>query len=106
MGASNQSDLDPRTQLIPHLIDHYATVKPDAIYAEYPVNPMAYDAGYREISYKSFANAINGLAQWLTENLGPGNGEEILAFAGGNDLRYPALVLGAVKAGYCVRWSF
>jgi hypothetical protein len=37
----------------------------------------------------------------LTKALGPGHGE-ILAYLGPNDLRYPALVLGAVKAGYCV----
>ncbi|KAJ5726313.1 NRPS-like enzyme [Penicillium malachiteum] len=94
-------DLDPRNQLLPNLIDRYALIKPDAIYAEYPVNPTSYDKGYRKITYKNFANAINGIAHWLTEQLGPGDGKGVLAYTGGNDLRYPALVLGAVKAGYC-----
>ncbi|KAJ5613630.1 NRPS-like enzyme [Penicillium herquei] len=94
-------DIDPRDQLLPNLIDRYALVEPDAIYAEYPVNPMSYDDGYRKITYKTFANAINGIAHWLTEQLGPGDGKRVLAYAGGNDLRYPALIMGAVKAGYC-----
>ncbi|RAL16033.1 acetyl-CoA synthetase-like protein [Aspergillus homomorphus CBS 101889] len=96
------TDFDPRTQLVPNIVDHYAKVKPEAIYAEYPVNPMSYDDGYRPVTYKALANAINGVAKWLTETLGPGNGKETLAYLGGNDLRYPALVLGAVKAGYCI----
>ncbi|KAJ5109091.1 NRPS-like enzyme [Penicillium angulare] len=98
---SSLDDLDPRNQLLPNLIDQYALTKPDAIFAEYPVNPMSYDQGYRQVSYKALSNAINGIAHWLTEKLGPGDGRGVLAYAGGNDLRYPALVLGAVKAGYC-----
>ncbi|THC89059.1 hypothetical protein EYZ11_011499 [Aspergillus tanneri] len=85
MDVTQDSEFDPRTQLIPHLIDHYARTKPDAIYAEYPTHPMSYDHGYRPITYRAFANAINGLAWWLTEKLGPGNGE-ILAYVGANDM--------------------
>ncbi|PYH65836.1 acetyl-CoA synthetase-like protein [Aspergillus vadensis CBS 113365] len=92
---------DPRSELLPNIFDHYAQFKPDAIYAEYPVNPMTYEEGYRPITYKALANAINGVAGWLTKTLGPGTGET-LAYLGPNDLRYPALVLGAVKAGYCM----
>ncbi|KAE8346860.1 hypothetical protein BDV24DRAFT_174499 [Aspergillus arachidicola] len=99
MAATDASAFNPRTQLLPHIVDHYAKVKPEAIYAEYPVSLMTYEDGYRPITFRLFANAINGIAWWLTEKLGPGNGE-ILAYVGPNDLRYPALVLGAVKAGY------
>ncbi|PWY66351.1 acetyl-CoA synthetase-like protein, partial [Aspergillus sclerotioniger CBS 115572] len=95
------SDFDINNQLLPNIVDHYAQVKPDAIYAEYPVNPVSYDDGYRPITYKAFANTINGLAKFLTETLGPGHGE-ILSYLGPNDLRYPALVMAALKAGYCM----
>ncbi|RAK90448.1 NRPS-like enzyme [Aspergillus costaricaensis CBS 115574] len=95
------SGYDPRSELLPNIIDHYAQVKPEAIYAEYPVNPMTYEEGYTPITYKALANAINGVAAWLTKTLGPGTGE-VLAYLGRNDLRYPALVLVAVKAGYCM----
>ena len=102
MAATHASGFNPRTQLVPQIVDHYATVTPEAIYAEYPVSPMTYEDGYRPITFKAFANAVNGIAWWLVEKLGPGDGE-ILTYVGPDDLRYPALVLGAVKAGYRVR---
>jgi acyl-coenzyme A synthetase/AMP-(fatty) acid ligase len=101
MAAIQESNFNFRSQLVPHIIDHYAKVKPDAIYAEYPKSPLSYENGYRPITFRALANAINGVAWWLTEKLGPGNGE-ILPYVGPNDVRYPALILGAVKAGYCV----
>lgn len=97
----NPEEFNPRVQLIPHTFDHYARVKPDGIYAEYTVSPISYEHGYRPITFRDFSNAVNGLAWWLTETLGPGNGE-ILPYIGLNDVRYPALIIAAVKAGYCV----
>jgi thioester reductase-like protein len=95
------ADFRPEEELLPHIVDHYAKFKPDQLYAEYPRSPATYNEGFRPITYRAFANAINGIAWWLTETLGRGNGEP-LAYTGPNDLRYPALVLGAVKAGYCM----
>jgi acyl-CoA synthetase (AMP-forming)/AMP-acid ligase II len=92
-------------QLTPQIIDRLARTTPDALYAEYPNSPQTYAEGYRKITYRDFANAINGLAWWLRESLGPGDGSQVLAYIGPNDLRYPALILGAVKAGYVV-YSF
>ncbi|KAJ5292035.1 acetyl-CoA synthetase-like protein [Penicillium angulare] len=94
-------DLDPRTQLLPSLIDHYVKTKPDAIYAEYPVNPTSYDDGYRKVTYKAFSNAVNSLTKFLVETLGPRN-SEVLAYMGLNDMRYPGLVLDTLRAGYCI----
>lgn len=87
----------PENELLPNLTDHNARVKSDSVYAEYPKSPVSYAEGYRPITYRQFANVINGLAFWLTETLGLGNGE-VLAYFGSNDVRYPALV----KAGYCI----
>lgn len=95
------AEFRPENELLPHTIDHYARTKPDQLYAEYPRSPMSYDQGYRPITYRDFANAINGIASWLVETLGAGDGE-VLAYIGPNDVRYPALVMGAVKAGYCM----
>lgn len=92
-------------ELVPCIVDHLAEVTPNALYAEYPVSTLSYKEGYRKITYGDLANAVNGVAWWLHEALGPGKDFEILAYIGPNDLRYPALVLGAVKAGYVVRQS-
>ena len=88
--------------LIPHLVDKRAALTPDTIYSEYPVSTLTYDEGYRKITYRDFANAVNGAAAWLVDTLGPSKDFETLAYMGPNDIRYPALILGAVKAGYKV----
>ena len=88
--------------LLPHLVDKRAALTPEAIYSEYPVSNWTYNEGYRKITYRDFANAINGAAAWLVHTLGPGKDFETLAYMGPNDIRYPALILGAVKAGYKV----
>ncbi|KAK3174025.1 putative NRPS-like protein biosynthetic cluster [Lepraria neglecta] len=86
--------------LLPHLVDKRAALTPNIIYSEYPVSTSTYEEGYRKITYKDFANAVNGAAAWLVDTLGPGKDFETLAYMGPNDIRYPALILGAVKAGY------
>jgi len=94
---------DPRrtSDLVPHIVDYLAETEPDGLFAEYPISATSYDEGYRSITYGAFANAINGLAHWIRHTLGPPRVEnEVLAYIGPNDLRYPALVLAAVKAGY------
>jgi acyl-CoA synthetase (AMP-forming)/AMP-acid ligase II len=94
---------DWRTTLLPNVVDRLAETSPDAPYALYPNAPNTYDHGYRTVTYKEFANAINGLAGWLKENLGPSENFDVVAYMGPNDVRYTALLLGAVKAGYVVR---
>lgn len=88
--------------LLLHIIDHLAANKPQTLYAEYPISTVTYDEGFRKITYGILANAINSIAWWLHETLGPGKDFETLAYIGPNNFVYPALILGAVKAGYKV----
>ena len=88
--------------LIPNIVDQLAQNEPYRLYAECPISAVSYEDGYRKISYSDFANAINGMAWWLYNTLGPRSDIEVLAYIGPNDLRYPALVLSAVKAGFVV----
>ncbi|KAL3493686.1 NRPS-like enzyme [Aspergillus germanicus] len=97
--ANYRDDFSVYSTLLPHQIDHFAKTKPDAVYAEYPLSPTSYDLGFRLITFRDLANTVNGIAWWLARILGLGNGE-VLAYIGPNDLRYPTLVLGAIKAGY------
>jgi len=43
------------------------------------------------------------VGHWLAMLLGPYSNSEILLYIGPNDIRYYALVLGAIKDGYSVR---
>ena len=87
------------TKLLPNLIDELPSSNPNAVYAEYPAD---YVAGFIALSYAQLANAINGTAHWLTENLGPGENCETLAYLGAGDARYVFMFVGAIKAGYKV----
>lgn len=89
-------------KLLNNMVDYLALAKPQAPFAEYPKSPTTYSAGFQKINYATFANAVNGIAWWLKDNLGPSTSFETLAYIGPNDLRYNALVLGAVKVGYKV----
>lgn len=91
-----------RKQLLCHVVDGMAKVRPGALYAEFPYSPSSYDAGFRNITQAAFANAVNGLALWLLETLGPGENFPIIAYIGFNDIRYNALLLAAIKTGYKV----
>ena len=89
-------------QLLPNIVDGMATARPEALYAETPSSYTSYDQGYRKITYRELANAVNGIAWLLTKELGRGQDFETLAYVGPNDLSYPVIILGAVKAGYKV----
>ncbi|MCJ1356776.1 MAG: hypothetical protein MMC33_006772 [Icmadophila ericetorum] len=102
MAKRHAADIDVRTELLPSIVDYFAKTQPRTLYAEYPVSTLTYDEVYRKITYGDFSNAINGLAWCLYDNLGLGQSREVLAYIGPNDVRYPALVLDAVKAGYTV----
>lgn len=100
-----KTSLDPTKELLPHMVDYHATTNPNHVYAEFPVSPFTYEDGYRGISYQDLANAVNGLAWWLQENLGKPREQstiEVVPYLGPNDMRYFALIVAAVKAGYCV----
>lgn len=88
--------------LLPVLIDEIAENDPTALWIEYPADPTSYDAGYKQITYTQFANAINGTARWMEDALGRGENGETLTYIGPNDPLYGVLVVAAVKAGYKV----
>lgn len=101
-GSDTPTVLHRKKQLLPNIVDGIAKIRPEAIYAEIPRSRTSYESGYRKITYKDLANAINGVAWLLEKHLGRGKKQETLAYIGPNDLGYIFMVLGAVKAGYKV----
>lgn len=101
-GGDAPTVLHRKKQLLPNIIDGMAKTRPEAVYAEIPRSLTSYDAGFRKITYRDLANAINGVAWLLEKLLGRAKEHETLAYIGPNDLGYIFMVLGAVKAGYKV----
>ncbi|KAI1175095.1 putative NRPS-like enzyme [Nemania sp. FL0916] len=97
--ADHESVARWRDDLIPHVVDRLARKRPDAEYAEWVTG-----SGVVAVTYAQLANIVNGLAWWIVEQLGGsgtyGADAEVLAYIGPNDVRYSALVLASIKAGY------
>lgn len=89
-------------QLLPNVIDGLAQTRPNALYAMIPNSFTTYEKRFRKVTYRQLANAINGAAKLLVDELGPGDGStsQVLAYVGPNDIGYICLILGAVKAGH------
>lgn len=96
---------DPK--LLPDVIDEIAATEPESLYGKYPADPSNYDAGFKDVTYRQLANAINGVAQWLESEIGRGDPERTptIAYIGPNDFRYIFAFVGAIKAGYKVRFA-
>ena len=91
-------------QLLNHIIDESAAAEPNAPCFEIPRSNVSYEAGFRTVTRRQFANAVNGVAWWIKDSLGPGKDFETLAYFGSWDVKYNLLLFGAVKAGYKVIW--
>ncbi|ROW18114.1 hypothetical protein VPNG_00182 [Cytospora leucostoma] len=98
MASEHEQAARWQDELLPNVVDRLARERPDAEYAEWVTATSVV-----RITYRQLANIINGLSWWLVEQLGPGPhgpNRDVLAYVGPNDVRYGALVLAAIKAGY------
>ncbi|KAI0518045.1 acetyl-CoA synthetase-like protein [Xylaria bambusicola] len=90
--------------LLPHIVDRVARDAPDTPYGLWLISSMSYEEGYQTITYSQLANAVNGLAWWFAEHLGPGQGD-VVVYIGPNDLRLTALLLATIKTNYVIFFS-
>ena len=88
--------------MLNNIVDGMAKERPYAVYAEIPLSSDSYERGYRQVTYGRLANAINGVAWFLKEELGVSHVHRTLAYIGPNSIIYVVMILGAVKAGYKV----
>ncbi|MCJ1313636.1 hypothetical protein MMC25_007315 [Agyrium rufum] len=86
-------------RLLPTYIDELARSDPDRLYVSVPRSTDIKD-GFRDVSFQTFANAINRCAWWIEKTLGRSDNFETLAYLGPQDLRYCILVVAAIKTGH------
>lgn len=86
---------------MPRVLDELAKTNPDKAFAAIPKTSDVKD-GYRDISVADMARCVDFMAKWLEEKYGRSNKFETITYIGLSDLRGPAIVLAAVKAGYKV----
>ena len=88
---------------MPHIIDGLAKDDPTREAFSIPRSENPKD-GWKVVTFKEYANAINRVAHRIIERCGtpsPGSFPTI-AYIGPNDARYVVLMVGAIKAGYKV----
>ena len=91
-------------RLVVSLIDQYSKEAPERVWASVPQDESDLAKGFKDITYRRLANAVNHASWWLDRALGKSNGSfETFAYAGPKDLRYPILAVAAVKVGRQVR---
>ncbi|KAI0467693.1 hypothetical protein F4859DRAFT_517855 [Xylaria cf. heliscus] len=99
--ARNGAKKEYGRRLLPHVVDEIAATEPERECFSVPRSSNPKD-GWKPVTFKQYANAINHVAQRIIYNCGlpPANTFPTIAYIGPNDARYIVLMLAAVKAGY------
>lgn len=87
-------------RLPPALLDEIAAEDPERVLYSIAKTDDIRD-GFRDINYKTVANAVNRCAHWLKQALGTDK-SRVFCYLGPLDLRYIILVMAAPKAGHTV----
>lgn len=101
--AIKQTNGSSKRRLVPNIIDELAKTDPEREAFSIPRSSDPKD-GWKAVTFRDYANAINRAAHRLVETCGvasPGSFPTI-AYIGPNDARYVVVLVAAVKAGYKV----
>ncbi|RYP05428.1 hypothetical protein DL765_009844 [Monosporascus sp. GIB2] len=92
-------------RLLPAVIDERARNEPSCPWASIPIDDLDLSRGYEDISYGTFANAINKLAWFIENSIGRSSTFETIAYLGTPDIRYHMIEMASCKTGYKVLFS-
>ncbi|KAK4174802.1 putative peptide synthetase [Triangularia setosa] len=82
------------------LVDRLAADKPNDVWVKSPVTSSRGQTSWEDITFSLLKNAVDAMSDFIVQQLGPGAPDEVIAYMGINDIRYPFVILGALKAGY------
>ncbi|KAL9082467.1 MAG: hypothetical protein Q9159_006387 [Coniocarpon cinnabarinum] len=91
-------------RLLVHTIDEIARIDPDRTWALKP-HTLDLEDGYRKVTFRELANAVNILAWFLDRQLGDSNKTHTFAYLGKPDMRYYMISAAAAKTGNRVLFS-
>lgn len=99
MGIQHQLNGADTPPILPEFLANLAKSDPEAPWASVPVSPDL-KHGWHTLTFGDLAHAVDGMARWVEETFGAGDGTLTAAYIGMNDVRYAAAFLGLMKAGY------
>lgn len=88
-------------RLLPTVVDQISASDPNRVFLSYQSGPRPRD-GYRDVTYREFAAAINRCSWWLDKELGRSDDFRTLTYYGSRDLRSTVVMYAAVKTGHKV----
>ena len=89
-------------RLLPVTLDTIALNQPHRPWISVPVNDADISKGFKDITFKHFANAINHAAAWLERAIGKVGQFDIFAYEGPTDARTAIIAVAAAKVGWKV----
>ena len=95
-------DTQPGRRLLVNRVDELASREPDRVVLSYSRSPDL-SKGFRDITCRCFANAVNRAAHWIEETfVGSGAAFETIGYLGPGDVRYFIFMLAGNKTGFKV----
>lgn len=90
-----------QNRLLCHVVDELAERRPKQLFCVHPISSDI-SAGWRKITFKDLAGAVNYAAWWIERTVCLHKKSEPLAYMGANDIRYMIFVLACMKTGHVV----
>ncbi|KAL8928039.1 MAG: hypothetical protein Q9172_001094 [Xanthocarpia lactea] len=97
--TQSYTDTEFGRRLIPSLIDQKAATVPEETYCFIPWTSKI-EHGFRPVSFRCLANAIDTCAWWIKDEIGTSQGFDTLAYLGPSDLRNTIIIIAAIKTGH------
>ncbi|RYO79002.1 hypothetical protein DL762_008392 [Monosporascus cannonballus] len=92
-------------RLLPAVIDGLARDEPGRPWASIPIDDWDLSHGYEDVSFGTFANAINKMAWFIINSIGRSSTFETIAYLGTPDIRYHMIEMASCKTGHKVLFS-
>lgn len=88
-------------RLLPQTVDAYAKFDPRRVWASI-ARSSDLSQGFRDVTVQQLAQAVNNLAWYIDDRIGPAKDFETIAIVGVFDIRYAVFLLASIKCGYKV----
>ena len=90
-------------RLVVQVVDELASKTPDRIWATITRSQYDVDEGFRDITARQLADAVNCASWFIHNQFGKSTSFEVIAYLGVSDVRYAIYMFGAIKTGHQVQ---
>ncbi|PPJ56508.1 hypothetical protein CBER1_03930 [Cercospora berteroae] len=100
---SSEGDAPHKVESLPLVLEKLAREYPNNTWMKLPLDAEL-TKGWRDITYRELADAVDALARWIVRNFGIGYRDDAAAYIGINDMRYAVAQTALIKAGYMLSY--